>query len=51
VSECDQVRDPAVGAGVSPADPDRGRTDSHDDLVQAVVEFVEELVDGADERP
>jgi hypothetical protein len=51
VCSCDQVRDPEVGAGVSPSDPDQGRTESHDDMVRAVVDFVEELVDGADGRP
>jgi hypothetical protein len=45
VCERDQVRDPSVGAGVSPADPDRVEPAS-DDMVQAVVEFMEEQVDG-----
>jgi len=47
VCECDHVREPAVGAGLSPADPDRGES-ADDDVVQAVVEFVDDLVDGPD---
>jgi hypothetical protein len=49
VCECDHVRDPAVGAGLSPADPDRADPPD-DDMVQAVVEFVDDLVDGPDSR-
>jgi hypothetical protein len=45
VSKCDHVRHPAVGAGLSPADPD-GVEPPDDDVVQAVVEFVDDLVDG-----
>jgi len=47
-------RDPrprlAVGAGVSPADPDH-TSDPPDDVVQAVVEFVDELVDETEPGP
>jgi hypothetical protein len=44
VCECDHGRDPGVGAGISPADPDRGDPPA-DDVVQAVVDFVEDLID------
>ena len=47
-------RDPrprlAVGAGISPADPDHIPA-APDDVVQAVVEFVDELVDETEPGP
>jgi hypothetical protein len=50
VPERDQSRHLAVGAGASPADPD-DTEGSADDVVQAVADFVDDLVDGADPPP
>lgn len=47
--ECDQSRHLAVGAGASPADPDSGA--GADDVVQAVADLVDDLVDDADPPP
>jgi hypothetical protein len=50
VPECDQSRHLAVGAGASPADPgDSGA--GADDVVQAVADLVDDLVDDADPPP
>jgi hypothetical protein len=48
VRERDQTRHLAVGAGASPADPDP-TGDGAEDVVQAVADFVDDLVD--DEEP
>jgi hypothetical protein len=48
VRDGDQPRHLAVGAGASPADPDPSG-DGADDVVQAVADFVDDLVD--DEEP
>jgi hypothetical protein len=50
VCERDQQRHLAVGAGVSPTDPDHP-VEPPDDVVQAVVEFVDDLVDETDLGP
>jgi hypothetical protein len=50
VPERDQSRHLAVGAGASPADPDDSG-ESADDVVQAVADFVDDLVDDADPPP
>jgi hypothetical protein len=47
VPECDQSRHLAVGAGASPADPDDTGA-STDDVVQAVADLVDDLVEDAD---
>jgi hypothetical protein len=47
VPERDQSRHLAVGAGASPADPDVSG-ESADDVVQAVADFVDDLVEDAD---
>jgi hypothetical protein len=50
VCERDQSRHLAVGAGVSPADPDITR-ERADDVVQAVADFVDDLIEDADPPP
>jgi hypothetical protein len=50
VRERDQNPRRAVGAGASPADPEP-RGEAPDDLVAAVTELVDELVDGPDRSP
>jgi hypothetical protein len=50
VHERDQSLHLAVGAGVSPADPDVTE-ESADDVVQAVADFVDDLVEDADPPP
>jgi hypothetical protein len=50
VREPDQSRHLAVGAGASPADPDV-TGESADDVVQAVADLVDDLVEDADPPP
>jgi hypothetical protein len=50
VPERDQSRHLAVGAGASPADPDDTGA-SADDVVQAVADLVDDLVDDEDPAP
>jgi hypothetical protein len=47
VHDGDQPRHLAVGAGASPTDPDASG-DGADDVVQAVADFVDDLVDDED---
>ena len=50
MSEWDQCRHLAVGAGASPADPDVSE-ESADDVVQAVADFVDDLVEDPEPSP